>query len=331
MNVAKVMLLIDADNVSVDIVEQAVEHLLAEHGALHVRRAYCNAETALKHQALYKRLWIRPMVNLAAGKNCTDIALAIDALDLVVAERPEVVVIASSDSDFAPLVARLREKGCRVCGIGQQGKTSDDTERVYDSFLQLAPRGAAAKRTRRSASAKTAAPAAAPAAEPAAPPAAKARRARKSVAATSAAANTATAEAAAAAPGRAEAAVKSRARSRHDSSATTPIEAAAKPRARRTRSALNPPSPPAPSSPAPPPPPAPPPAVAELLRALPELSRGETLDLQKAAEVLRRSGLLSRSSSAPKLFGKHPDWFTLKPPGEPRQVAARQPPGGWTT
>jgi uncharacterized LabA/DUF88 family protein len=67
------------------------------------------------------------MVNLSAGKNSTDIALAVDAIDLVIAERPDVVVLVSSDSDFAPLVSRLREKGCRVCGIGQQGKTGDET------------------------------------------------------------------------------------------------------------------------------------------------------------------------------------------------------------
>lgn len=136
----KTMLLIDADNVSTDVMEQAVEALLLQFGALHVRRAYCTAESALKHQAVFKRLGIRPMVNLAAGKNSTDIALAVDALDLVIAERPEVVVIASSDSDFAPLVARLREKGCRVVGIGQQGKTGDETRTVYDDFTVLAHR-----------------------------------------------------------------------------------------------------------------------------------------------------------------------------------------------
>jgi hypothetical protein len=73
-------------------------------------------------------------VNLAAGKNSTDIALAVDAIDLTLAERPDVVVIASSDSDFAPLVSRLREKGCRVIGVGQQGKTGDETRAVYDDY-----------------------------------------------------------------------------------------------------------------------------------------------------------------------------------------------------
>jgi uncharacterized protein (TIGR00288 family) len=140
----RVMLLIDADNVSLDVIEQAVRLLLNQHGGLHVRRAYCTAESAVKHQAAFKRLGIKPMVNLAAGKNSTDIALAVDAIDLVLSERPEVVVIASSDSDFAPLVQRLREKGCVVRGIGQQGKTGGETQDVYDDFTVLEHHKAAA-------------------------------------------------------------------------------------------------------------------------------------------------------------------------------------------
>ena len=143
-NAQRVMLLIDADNVSADVIEQAVQRTMAEHGAIHVRRAYCNAEMAVNRQALFKRLSVRPMVNLSAGKNSTDIALAVDAIDLVMAERPDVVVLVSSDSDFAPLVIRLREKGCRVCGIGQQGKTGEETVAVYDEFTDLAHHGATA-------------------------------------------------------------------------------------------------------------------------------------------------------------------------------------------
>ncbi len=164
----KVMLLIDADNVSADVMEQAVQRVLAEHGALHVRRAYGTAEVALKHQALFKRLAVRPMVNLAAGKNSTDIALAVDALDLAIAERPQVVYLVSSDSDFAPLVSRLREKGCRVCGIGQQGKTGEDTVAAYDHFIDLqhkGPRGEADAPAPRKAAARKAATKKAPAAK----------------------------------------------------------------------------------------------------------------------------------------------------------------------
>jgi len=141
----RVMLLIDADNVSIDVVEQAIGWVHKHYGGPHVRRAYCTAESAVKHQSLFKRLSIRPMVNLAAGKNSTDIALAIDAIDLANAERPEVMVIASSDSDFAPLVARLREKGCRVVGVGQDGKTGDETIGVYDDYEVLSHRKATAR------------------------------------------------------------------------------------------------------------------------------------------------------------------------------------------
>lgn len=132
-----VMLFIDADNVSTSVIGQAITRVLAEQGAIHVRRAHCTAETALKHQQFFKTHSIRPIVNLSTGKNATDIALAVDAIDLVAVERPEVVVIVSSDSDFAPLVIRLREKGCRVLGIGQLGKTGEDSRGVYDGFVDL--------------------------------------------------------------------------------------------------------------------------------------------------------------------------------------------------
>jgi len=71
---------------------------------------------------------------------------AVDAIDLAISERPAVVVIASSDSDFAPLVSRLREKGCRVVGIGQEGKTGEETKGVYDDYEVLThkPRSSAA-------------------------------------------------------------------------------------------------------------------------------------------------------------------------------------------
>ena len=157
----KVMLLIDADNVSVDVMEQAVHRVLAAHGHLHVRRAYGTPEVALRHQALFKRLSIRPMVNLAAGKNSTDIALAVDAMDLAISERPQVIYLVSSDSDFAPLVLRLREKGCRVCGIGQAGKTGEETTVAYDDFIDL--RHNSARDETVQAAAQTSMPAAKPA------------------------------------------------------------------------------------------------------------------------------------------------------------------------
>ena len=134
----RTMLLIDADNVSADVIQQAIESVMAQQGAIHVRRAYCTAEAAVTHAKLFKSLSIRPIVNLSAGKNSNDIALAVDAIDLAISERPSLVVIVSSDSDFAPLVIRLREKGCRVEGIGQLGKTGEEAPQAYDHFEDLA-------------------------------------------------------------------------------------------------------------------------------------------------------------------------------------------------
>jgi len=136
----RVALLIDADNLSGDVIEQAVAHLLKTFGAIDFRRAYSSPQKVIEHTELFRRHAIRPMVNVPTGKNSTDIALAVDAIDLAISERPDVVVIASSDSDYAPLAQRLREKGCRVLGIGQAGKTGGESPLAYDEFIDLAHR-----------------------------------------------------------------------------------------------------------------------------------------------------------------------------------------------
>ena len=142
---SRVALLIDADNLSGDVIEQAIEHLLKNHGAIHFRRAYCSPQKVIEHTEVFRRHSIRPMVNVPTGKNSTDIALAVDAIDLALTERPDVMVIASSDSDYAPLAQRLREKGCRVLGIGQAGKTGSESPLAYDGFVDLAHRKARAE------------------------------------------------------------------------------------------------------------------------------------------------------------------------------------------
>lgn len=304
MTIDRVMLLIDADNVSVDIMDQAVRLLLKQHGGLHVRRAYCTAEGAVKHQAAFKRLGIKPMVNLAAGKNSTDIALAVDAIDLVLAERPDVVVIASSDSDFAPLVQRLREKGCVVRGIGQQGKTGDETQDVYDDFTVLEHRK----------------PAAAPApAEGDAP----ARPARKTAAKKTAAAKKTPAAKKAPAAKRTAAAKKT--------TAAAKKAPARKTAAKKTAAAVEPEAPPAPPPPAAPPAPAAAPepssqrrpSVQALLDCLPELAAGQPLALNVAVQRLREARLLGKNTSSMKLFAQFDGRFELLPAGKPTQVRLR--------
>ena len=315
----RVMLLIDADNVSVDVMEQAVRLLLNQHGGLHVRRAYCTAESAVSNQAVFKRLGIKPMVNLAAGKNSTDIALAVDAIDLVLAERPDVVVIASSDSDFAPLVHRLREKGCVVRGIGQKGKTGDETQEVYDDFTVLehhksAPGetavGKPARKTPRKAAVR-----AAPAEK--AVPAKKAPVARK--VASRATAKVAPpeevmAEEASAAPSPV-AAAKAAARknpARKSSGGASTGTVAGRPAGGATEGATRG----AVGSPAGT-------SVQAVLACLPELAAGKNLALNVAVQRLRESHLLGKNSSSLKLFAQLSDQFELLPASKPTQVRLR--------
>ncbi len=297
------MLLIDADNISVDVMEQAVRLLLNQHGGLHVRRAYCTAESAVANQAVFKHLGIKPMVNLAAGKNSTDIAMAVDAIDLVLAERPDVVVIASSDSDFAPLVQRLREKGCVVRGIGQHGKTGQETQGVYDDYTVLEHRKSEAAAGRATPARKTARKTATTKA------AAKPAAAKKTPAARKAAA-----EGTAAAP-------RKRAARKVAQAAEVPAEApvAALPPPRAEPAATPEPAVTRDAQRAP--------AKATLqavLDCLPELAAGQSLALNVAVQRLRTAQLLGKSSSSLKLFSQLGEGFELLPADKPSQVRLRR-------
>lgn len=294
----RVMLLIDADNVSPDVMEQAVEKVMADRGAIHVRRAYCTPESALNNQKLFKSLSIRPIVNLSTGKNSTDISLAVDAMDLVVAERPDVVVIVSSDSDFAPLVIRLREKGCRVEGIGQLGKTGDESKGVYDGFVDIEHRKA-----------RAAAPA----------------TARKRTTSTRGGARSRSSEAPVM-PAPAPVPVPAPTPVPSPVAAPEPVAATpAKPaRTRRTKATAAAVAPAHAATPAPAPAPAPRPPMPDdlrtLLAVLPELVRGHKMDLGIATERLRSEQLLGSRAPATRLFRKYPDWFLLTPEQQPNKV-----------
>jgi uncharacterized protein (TIGR00288 family) len=324
----RVMLLIDADNVTADVIEQAVVLVKTRHGAIHVRRAYCTAELALKQLKLFKAHSIRPIVNVSTGKNSTDIALAVDAMDLVVAERPDLVVIVSSDSDFAPLVIRLREKGCRVEGIGQEGKTGEDSKPVYDAFIDLPHRRArpvAGKRATRGGAAagvdfsaididlsgddepQIAVP---PAVAPRKRAPARAAAPRKSAAARAAPAAVAKDDLGAVPPFPALL------------PAAAPALPAAKPAARK-RAARTPKAGTAAKAAAPAAPAEAPvlsDEVRRILAALPELQGGARLQLNLAKERLCQAGLLAKSAPSTKLFRKHPTLFALTPEAAPNKV-----------
>ena len=116
-----IALLIDADNASHAGIDPVLT-VLAELGQVNIRRAYGNwAKPALSNwNKITHRFGLQPMqqFDLTKGKNATDIAMAIDAIDLLNAGKVDGFGIMSSDSDFTPLVTRLRQDGMVVYGFG---------------------------------------------------------------------------------------------------------------------------------------------------------------------------------------------------------------------
>lgn len=120
-NDTKIVVLIDAENIGAKYAEQIIQKA-ASYGAPVVRRAYGNGatfRTQWKKDVLFK-FAIEPVLRPShtVGKNVADIALVIDAMDLMHKGQYHGFCIASSDSDFAGLAMRLREEGITVYGFG---------------------------------------------------------------------------------------------------------------------------------------------------------------------------------------------------------------------
>ena len=119
-----IALLIDADNASPAGIDPVLT-VMAELGQVNIRRAYGNfAKDALrKWDSITNKYGIRPhqQFDVSKGKNATDMAMVIDAIDLLYQGKVDGFGIMSSDSDFTPLVTRLRQDGLVVYGFGKAG------------------------------------------------------------------------------------------------------------------------------------------------------------------------------------------------------------------
>ena len=117
-------------------IDEACQRLEADEGRIAVRRAYGSAEN-LKGLVDVLRAWaIRPFVNLSLFKNTTDIALAVDAMELACqTPSPTVVALGSGDADFMPLVLRLRERGIRMLCVSERGKMAQEAAHAYDQVI----------------------------------------------------------------------------------------------------------------------------------------------------------------------------------------------------
>ena len=137
----QIAVLIDFENVGLGSIQWLFDQV-SDIGRITVKRAYADwADTRNKaagNQLL--QLGIEPIhrpPSAAAGKNSSDIRLVIDAVELAYQSPVDTFVIASSDSDFAPLVSKLRAAGKVVFGAGRREATSRTLVISCDRYLYL--------------------------------------------------------------------------------------------------------------------------------------------------------------------------------------------------
>ncbi len=135
----RLAVLIDADNISYHYIEPMMQEI-ARYGTPTIKRIYGDWTKPNLNgwKSLLLDYAISPVQQFAytTGKNSTDSALIIDAMDILYAEKADAFCLVSSDSDFTRLAGRLREAGKTVYGIGEQ-KTPNAFIAACDRFIYL--------------------------------------------------------------------------------------------------------------------------------------------------------------------------------------------------
>ncbi|WP_404711753.1 NYN domain-containing protein [Sphingomonas sp. MMS24-J13] len=135
----RIALLIDADNVSHGHIAAMLAEL-SKYGTANIRRAYGDwGSSGLKGwRGKLLDFAIRPIQQFSytTGKNATDIALVIDAMELLYTQKLDAFCIASSDGDFTPLIMQLKANGQDVYGFGER-KTPSSFVNACTTFLYL--------------------------------------------------------------------------------------------------------------------------------------------------------------------------------------------------
>jgi uncharacterized LabA/DUF88 family protein len=133
----RLAVLIDADNAQASIIEGLLAEI-ARYGVASVKRIY--GDWTSTHTAKWKKSLLKHSINpvqqfpYTTGKNATDSAMIIDAMDLMYTGRFDGFCIISSDSDFTRLAQRLREEGLMVFGFGER-KTPESFVAACDKFV----------------------------------------------------------------------------------------------------------------------------------------------------------------------------------------------------
>lgn len=131
------VVLIDAENAQASIIEELLSEI-AKYGTASVRRIY--GDFTDQNLSSWKKTLLAHSINpiqqfrYTSGKNASDSALIIDAMDLLHSKRFDGFCIVSSDSDFTRLAMRIREEGLRVYGFGEK-KTPQSFVAACDRFI----------------------------------------------------------------------------------------------------------------------------------------------------------------------------------------------------
>lgn len=138
-NELKLAVLIDADNVPYANVKEMFEEI-AKYGTPTFKRIYADwtkpTVSGWKNVLLENAITPIQQYSYSSGKNATDSALIIDAMDILYTGKVDGFCIVSSDSDFTRLATRLREAGMKVIGIGEK-KTLNPFITACDKFIYI--------------------------------------------------------------------------------------------------------------------------------------------------------------------------------------------------
>lgn len=135
----KLAVLIDGDNIPSAYVKEMMEEI-AKYGNPTIKRIY--GDWTKPHLAKWKNVLLENAVTpiqqygYTQGKNATDSAMIIDAMDILYSGKVNGFCLVSSDSDFTRLATRLREAGMNVIGIGEK-KTPDPFIVACDRFIYI--------------------------------------------------------------------------------------------------------------------------------------------------------------------------------------------------
>lgn len=135
----KIAVLIDGDNIPAKYISEMMEEI-AKYGTPTIKRIY--GDWTKPHLSKWKNVLLQNAISpmqqysYTVGKNATDSAMIIDAMDILYSSKVDAFCLVSSDSDFTKLATRLREAGMQVYGIGEQ-KTPEPFIVACDKFIYL--------------------------------------------------------------------------------------------------------------------------------------------------------------------------------------------------